>query len=88
MKITHKKDEQELIGSLVKAYKAHRGDRTHSANAKLIQLEITSKRLMHHLTALYDQHGKEIIAVVEKDSLVLYKKEENGTFSPVNYCEK
>ena len=87
MKIELSNEEIELIGDLKNAYKVQKQGRKYSSKTSILALEMKSKDLMTHLKMLGYKHHKEFVAVVKRGSLVLYTKEDNGSLTPVNYCE-
>jgi hypothetical protein len=88
MKIHLSKEEIDLVEALKKVYNTHRGNRSYThSDSKVAKLEMASKKLMLLIDELSKRYEKEFVAVVGKSSLLLYLKNDDGSFSAVNYCE-
>lgn len=88
MKIHLSKEEIDLIDALKKVYKTHRGSRSYThSDSRVAKLEMASKKLMMLIDELSKRYNNEFVAVVTKNDLLLYLKNEDGSFSAVNYCE-
>ncbi len=88
MKLELNEEEIKVIEGLKNIYKEHRkSTRFVSNDSPIAKLEAASSRLIKLVADIEKRYKKRYIAVVNGSEIVLYQANEDGTFSPVSYCE-